>query len=124
MDKDPLNEAFVLPCSRGTAWTRPSPWTRSRRPARRTGETSTSPGWIEGNFPRTDPRPDASLGWPSHSASWTASCTSTPHQASCSGACPSPRGASTSETTMRACADIICFIIFPSYFLRISIGLA
>jgi hypothetical protein len=36
---------------------------------------------------------------------WTASCTSALRQASCSGACPSPRGMSSSETSTRACAD-------------------
>jgi hypothetical protein len=33
----------------------------------------------------------------------TVSCTSAPCQASCSGAYPSPRGASSSETSTRAC---------------------
>jgi hypothetical protein len=92
------------PCSRGTARTRLSPWTHSQPPTRRTREASTSPGWIEGNFPQTDPRPDALLGWPEHSPSWTASCTSAPCEVFCSGACPSPRGVSSSAISTRACA--------------------
>jgi hypothetical protein len=66
------------PCSRGMAPTRPRPWIQSQSPARRTGETNTSPGWIERNSPQTDPRPDASPGWPSHLPSSTASCTNAP----------------------------------------------
>jgi hypothetical protein len=85
--------------------TRLSPWTRSQLPARRTGETSTSPGWIEESVPRTDPRPDASPGWLDRSPSWAANYTSAPRQASCSDVCPSPRGASSSGTSTRACAD-------------------
>jgi hypothetical protein len=82
--------------------TRPRPWIRSRPPARGTGETNTSSRWIEGSYPRTDPRPDALPGWPSHSPSSTVSCTSVPHQASCSDAYLSLRGASSFETSMRA----------------------
>jgi hypothetical protein len=105
MDEDPSNEAFALSLLEGYGTdeaeamdTKPAP------PAWRTGETSTSLGWIEGSFLRIDPRPDASPGWPDHSPSFTVSCTSAPHQASCSGAYPSPRGASSSETFTRACA--------------------
>jgi hypothetical protein len=80
------------PSSRGTAPARPKSWTSSQLPAGRTGVTNTSPGWTEGNSPRNGPRPSASPGWPNPSPSSTASCTSTPPQASCSEACPSPEG--------------------------------
>jgi hypothetical protein len=92
------------PFSRGTVRMRPRPWTQSQSPTRRTGETNTSLGWIEGDSPRTDPRPDASPGWPSHLPSSTASCTSAPRRASCSDACPSLRGVSSFETFTRAYA--------------------
>jgi hypothetical protein len=82
---------------------RPKPWTQNQPPARRTGWPSTLPRWIEGSFPRSGPRPGASPGWPSRSPSLTAGCTSGPRQASCSGAYPSPRGASSSATSTRAC---------------------
>jgi hypothetical protein len=58
MDEDPSNKAFVLSLLKGMARMRSRPWTQSQSPARRTGETNTLPGWTEGNFPRTDPRPD------------------------------------------------------------------
>jgi hypothetical protein len=48
-------------------------------------------------------RADASPGWPNRSPSLTASCTSAQRHASCSGACPSPRGTCSSETSTRAC---------------------
>jgi ribonuclease HI len=89
--RTPRTKRSYSPYSRGTAWARP-PWTQSQSPTRRTGETNTSPGWIKGNSPRTDPRPDASPGWPIHSLSSTASRTSAPRQASCSDACPIPQG--------------------------------
>jgi ribonuclease HI len=52
VDKDPLNEAFVLSLLKGYG----------ANEARGTGETSTSPGWIEGSSPRTDPRLDTLSG--------------------------------------------------------------
>jgi hypothetical protein len=36
----------------------------------------------------------------------TASCTSSPHPTSCSGAYPSPNGTSSSKTSTRACVAI------------------
>jgi hypothetical protein len=63
--------------------------------------TSTSPGWIEGSYPRTDLRLDASPGWPNHSLLSTASYISAPRQESCSVACPSLRGASSFKTYTR-----------------------
>jgi hypothetical protein len=104
MDEDPRTRRLYSPCSRDMAWTRLRPWIQSRSPARRTGETNTLPGWTEASFPRTDPRPDASPGWPSHSPSSMASCTSTPRQTSCSDVCPSLRGASSFGTFTRAYA--------------------
>jgi hypothetical protein len=67
--RTPRTRRLYSSCSMGMARTRPSPWIQSRYPARRTGVTSTLPGWTEGSFPRTDPKPDVSLGWPSHSPS-------------------------------------------------------
>jgi hypothetical protein len=84
--RTPRTRRMYSPCSRDMAPTRLRPWIRSRPPARGTGETNTSPGWIEGSYPQTDPRPDASPGWPSRSPSSTASCTSASRQASCSDA--------------------------------------
>jgi hypothetical protein len=78
MDEDPRTRRSCSPCSRGTTQTRPRPWTRSQPPAWRTSETNTSPGWIEGSFPRIDPRPDTSPGWRDHSPSLTASSASAP----------------------------------------------
>jgi hypothetical protein len=104
MDEDPSNEAFVLSLLEGYGADEAETWTQSQSPARRTDETNTSPGWIEGNSPRTDPRLDASPGWPSHLPSSTTSCTSAPRRASCSDACPSLRGASSFGTFMRAYA--------------------
>jgi hypothetical protein len=96
--RTPRTKRLYSLCSRGMARVRPKPWTQSQSPARRTGETNTSPGWIEGNSPWTGPRPDASPGWPSHSPLLTASCTSAPRRASCSNVCPSLRGASSFGT--------------------------
>jgi hypothetical protein len=104
MDEDPSNEAFVLSFLYGYGADEAEAMDMEPAPAWRTGETSTSPGWIEGSFPRIDPRPDASPGWLDRSPSWTVSSTSMPRQASCSDAYPSPRGASSSETFTRACA--------------------
>jgi hypothetical protein len=84
--------------------TRLRPWTQSQSPVRRTSEPSTSPGWSEWSSPQIRLRPDASPGWPNRPPSSTASCTSAPHQASCSGAYPFPRGASSFDTFMQACA--------------------
>jgi hypothetical protein len=98
MDEDPSNEVFVLSLLEGYG-AGPKLWA-----TRRTGETNTLPGWTEGSFPRTDPRPGASPGWPSHSPSSMASCTSAPRQVSYSDACPSLRGASSFETFTQAYA--------------------
>jgi ribonuclease HI len=102
--RTPRTRRTYSPFSRGTAPARPKSWTLSQPPSGRTGATNTSPGWAEGNSPRTGPRPDASPGWPNPSPSSTASCTSAPLPASCSDACPSPRGASSSGTYMRGFA--------------------
>jgi hypothetical protein len=104
IDEDPSNEAFVLSLLEGygadeaeTMDTEPVPSAEDWR--------NKYIAWMDrGNSPRTDPRPDASLGWPSHSPSSTASYTSAPRQASCSDACPSLRGTSSFEIFMRACA--------------------
>jgi hypothetical protein len=102
MDEDPSNEAFVLSLLEGYGVdeveamdTEPAPRVEDWR--------ATSPGWIDGSFPRTNLRPDTSPGWPNRSPSLTASSTSAPRQASCSATCLSPRGASASETSTRAC---------------------
>jgi hypothetical protein len=99
MDEDPSNEAYVLALLEGYGADETEAMETKPVPARETGGTNTSPGWTEGSYPRTDPRPDASPGWPSHSPSSTASCTSAPRQASCSDAFPSLRGASSFETS-------------------------
>jgi hypothetical protein len=65
--RTPRTRCTYSPCSRGMALTRPKPWKWSRSPARETGGTNTSPRWIEGSYPRTDPRPYTSPGWLSHS---------------------------------------------------------
>jgi ribonuclease HI len=57
--RTPRTRRMYSPCSRGMAPTRPKPWKQNRSPTRETGGTNTSPGWIEGSYPRTDPRPDA-----------------------------------------------------------------
>jgi ribonuclease HI len=67
--RTPQTRHTFSPYSRGTAPARPKPWTWSRLLARGTGATNTSPRWIEGNSPRSDPRPDASPVWPSHALS-------------------------------------------------------
>jgi hypothetical protein len=103
MDEDPSNKAFVLSLLEGYDADKAEAMDIEPAPARETGETSTSPRWIGGNFPRTNPRTDASPGWPSRSPSSTSSCTGAPRRASCSDACPSPRGASSFETFTRAC---------------------
>jgi hypothetical protein len=84
--RTPRMRHLCSPCSRATAQTRPRPWRRSQPPAWGIGGPNTSLGWIEGNFPRTGPRPGASPEWPSRSPSSTASYTSAPHPASYSGA--------------------------------------
>jgi hypothetical protein len=88
MDEDPSNEAFVLSPLEGYGADEAEAMETEPAPTRRIGGPNTSLGWIEGNFPRIGPRLGASPGWPSPSLSWTTSCTSAPHPASCSGASP------------------------------------
>jgi hypothetical protein len=76
--RTPRTRRSCSPSSRGTAPTRPKPWTSSQPPARWIGATNILLGSTEGNFPRTGPRPSASPGWPNPSPSSTASCTSVP----------------------------------------------
>jgi hypothetical protein len=90
--RTPRTRRTCSPSSRGTATARPKSWMSSRPPAGWTGATSTSPGWTEGNSPRTGPRPGASPGWPNPSPSSTTSYTSAPPPAYCSDVCH-PRGA-------------------------------
>jgi ribonuclease HI len=104
MDEDPSNEAYVLSLLEGYGANEAEAMDTEPAPARGTGETNTLPGWIEGSYPRTDPRPDALSGWPSRSPSSTASCTSAPRQATCSDAYLSLWGASSFETSTRAYA--------------------
>jgi ribonuclease HI len=104
MDEDPSNEAYVLSLLEGYGTGEAEAMDVEPSPAGWTGATNTSRGWTEGNSPRTGPRPGASPGWPNPSPSSTASCTSAPPPASCSDACPSPRGASSSETYMQGFA--------------------
>jgi hypothetical protein len=64
---------------------------------------------LQGSGPSAPPAhrrgaPTSTRSWPSHSPSSTASCTSAPLRASCSDACPSPKGASSFETFTQACA--------------------
>jgi ribonuclease HI len=66
MDENPSNEAYVLSLLKGYGAygadvmdIEPAP------PSRLTGTISMLPGWLEGNSPRTGPRPGASPGWPS-----------------------------------------------------------
>jgi ribonuclease HI len=104
MDEDPSSEAYVLSLLEGYGAREADVMDVERPPVGQTGATNTSPGWTEGNSPRTDPRPGASPGWPSLLPSSTASYTSVPPPASCSDACPSPRGASSPGTFTRASA--------------------
>jgi ribonuclease HI/transposase InsO family protein len=104
MDEDPSNEAYVLSLLEGNGADKAEAIDTEPAPARGTGTTSTSPGWIEGSSPLTDPRLGASPVWPSRSLSSTESCTSTPRPASCSDAYRSLRGASSFGTYTRACA--------------------
>jgi ribonuclease HI len=104
MDEDPSNEAYVLALLEGYGADEAEAMEMEPAPARETGGTNTSPGWIKGSYPRTDPRPDVLLGWPSRSPLSTASCTSVPRHASCSDASPSLRGASSFATSTRAYA--------------------
>jgi hypothetical protein len=92
MNEDPSNEAFVLSLLEGYGAVKAVAMDTEPAPRAGTGGPNTSLGWIDRNFPRTDPRPDASPGWPSRSPLSTARCTSPPLQASCSDACPSPQG--------------------------------
>jgi hypothetical protein len=62
MDEDPSNEAYVLSLLEGYGTDEAEAMDTELAPARGTGETNTSPGWTEGRYPRTDPRPDASPG--------------------------------------------------------------
>jgi ribonuclease HI len=104
MDEDPSNEAYVLSLLEGYGASEAEVMNVEPAPSGVDGATNTSLGWTEGNSPRTGPRPGASSGWPNPSPSSTASCTSAPPQASCSDACPSPRGASSSGTYTRVSA--------------------
>jgi hypothetical protein len=67
MDEDPSNEVYVLSLLEGYGANEAEAMDTELAPTKGTGATSTSPGWIEGSYPRTYPRLDASLGWPSHS---------------------------------------------------------
>jgi hypothetical protein len=98
MDEDPSNEAYVLSLLEGYGAYEADVMDVEPAPVKA--------GWLEGNSPRTGPRPGASPGWPSLSPLSTASCTSAPPQASCSGACPSPRGASSCGTSTRGSVAI------------------
>jgi hypothetical protein len=62
MDEDPSNEAFVLSLLEGYGADEAKAMDIEPAPARGTGRPSTSPGWIEGNYPRIGPRLGASLG--------------------------------------------------------------
>jgi ribonuclease HI len=101
MDEDPSNEAYVLSLLEGYGAYGADVMDIEPPPSKLTGVTSMWPGWPEGNSPRTGPQPDASPGWPSPLPSSTASCTSAPPPASCSGGCPSQRGASSCGTSTR-----------------------
>jgi hypothetical protein len=103
MDEDPSNEVYVLSLLKGYGAGEAEAMDIEPAPARWTDATSTSPGWIEGSYPQTDPRLGALPGWPNHSLSSTVSYTSAPHPASYSDVCPSPRGASSSGIHTREC---------------------
>jgi hypothetical protein len=105
MDEDPSNEAFVLSLLEGYGTdeveameTEPAPYAED--------------WWAKyfaimdrGELPPDRSRTGASPAWPSHLPSPTASCTSASRPASCSGASPSPKVASSSETSTRACVS-------------------
>jgi hypothetical protein len=106
MDEDPSNEAFVLSLLEGYGAAEAEAEAMDTEPDPRAEDWRDKYiAWMDrGELPRTDPRPNASPGWPSRSPSSTASCTSAPRRASCSDMCPSLRGVSSSETFTRACA--------------------
>jgi hypothetical protein len=103
MDENPSNEAFVLSLLEGYGADEAEAMDIEPAPRVEDWRAKSLPGRIEGSFPRIGPRPGASPGWPNRSPSLAASYTSAPRLASCSGAYPSPRGASSSETSTRAC---------------------
>jgi hypothetical protein len=105
IDEDPSNEAFVLSLLEGYGADEVEAMGTDPVPRAEDWRDKYIAWMIEGSFPQTELRPDASPGWPSRSPSSTASCTSAPRQASCSGAYPFLRGASSSGTSTRACAD-------------------
>jgi hypothetical protein len=103
MDEDPSNEAFVLSLLEGYDAVEAEAMDEAE--ARAEDWQDKYIAWMDRReLPRTDPRPDASPGWPSHSPSSMESCTSATRQASCSGACPSLRAVSSFETFTRAYA--------------------
>jgi ribonuclease HI len=83
MDKDPSNEVYALSLLEGYGADEAEAMDTEPVPSAGTGETTTSPGWIEESHPRTDLRPGVSPGWPSPSPSSTTSCTSAARRASC-----------------------------------------
>jgi hypothetical protein len=103
MDEDPSNEAFVLSLLEGYGADEAEAMDTEPAPRAEDWRAKYITWMVRGGFPQIDPRLDASLGWQNRLSSLTASCTSAPRQASCSGAYPSPGGASSSETSMRAC---------------------
>jgi hypothetical protein len=62
MDEDPSNEAFVLSLLEGYGADEAEAMDTEPPHAWRTGETNTSPEWIEGTSSRIDSRPNASPG--------------------------------------------------------------
>jgi hypothetical protein len=91
------------PCSRAMVRTRPTPWTKSQ-PPRTEDWRARCLAWMDrGELPSDRFEGRRIVRMAKSFTLVTASCTSAMRQASCSGAYPSPRGASSSGTSTRVC---------------------
>jgi ribonuclease HI len=104
MDEDPSNEAYVLSLLEGYGASEAEVMDVEPAPVRADWRDKYISWMDRGELPSDRSEASASPGWPNPSPSSTASCTSAPLPASCSDACPSPRGASSSGTYMRGSA--------------------
>jgi hypothetical protein len=101
MDEDPSNEAYVLSLLEGYGADEAEAMDTEPAPSEGYWRDKYIAWMDRGSYPRTDPRLDASPGWPNPPSLLTASCTSALRQESCSVACLSLRGASSFKTYTR-----------------------